>query len=326
MTGISAAVIAEAFGFPQPIGRLESLGQRGFREAWRLDTGAGCMFVKRFWPHDDLPWRTDLEQALEFEQRAVHAGVDTPAPVAPTRPAFGTVARIDGQGLFRAFPFVEHQPLADSDDVAEWIGTTLARIHRLRRLATRPEPNWWYGGARPAQWLSWLDDGERSHKSWAPALRENLDLVLYQTTGVTDTFNDSPPYAISHRDVEPWNVIMTADRPMLIDWDATGPESIPLEAAYVFTEFARCGRDEPGLNSIRKSHIAYVEAGGEPLIAPKLDRIIGRHLATITTSLRGYFDGGHSDDQIRTRIEELPAVVAKTRSWEQILANATTRP
>ncbi|HEY9290227.1 MAG TPA: hypothetical protein VIP98_03000 [Microlunatus sp.] len=53
-----------------------------------------------------------------------------------------------------------------------------------------------------------------------------------------------------------------------------------------------------------------------------LDRVIGRHLATITTALGGYFAGGHSDEQIRARLERLPMVVAETRSAERLLAAA----
>lgn len=331
VTGVRPDAIAEAFGFPPPIGPLEPMPPRGFKQTWRLDTGAGCMLVKKFWPLDELPdFRDQFERAMVFEQEAVRAGIDTPALIAPARPVFGTVARIDGHGLFRAFPYLQHRPLADDDDIVEWIGTTLARIHQLRRLETRPDPNWWYGQAPPVppgQWLSWLEEGERTGMSWARALRSHLEFVLEQASRVVATFNASPPYVVSHLDVEPQNVLVTDDGPVLIDWDATGPESASLQAAYVFVDFARRGRDEPDTMSVRRAHEAYVAAGGKPLIAREglLDRVIGRHLATITTALNGYFEGGHSEEQIRARIENLPAIVAKVRAWEQLLAKATTQ-
>jgi Ser/Thr protein kinase RdoA (MazF antagonist) len=329
MTDVAADVIADAFGFAPPIGEFALIRQRGAVAAWRVDTGAGAMLVKRFWHEDELPWREQLEQAMEFEQLAVRAGIDLVPPVVPPRPVFGSVARIEGRGLFRAFPYVEHRPLRDDDDVAEWVGTTLARMHQLRELSERPDPHWWYGQLPPAppeRWLSWLDHGEHTDTLWAPALRERLEFVLEQADRVVATFNTSPPYVVSHRDVEPWNVLMTADRPMLIDWDTSGPESVPLEIAYVFVNFAIRGRDEPDPQAIRRSHAAYVAAGGHPLVVRPglLDRLIGRHLGSITLSLQGYFDGGHSDEQIRQRIEDLPAMVANVRAWERLLKAATT--
>lgn len=155
--------------------------------------------------------------------------------------------------------------------------------------------------------------------SWAPALRTHLDLVIDQAAEVVGTFDTAPPYVVSHRDVEQWNVLMAGDRPILIDWDTGGPESVPLETAYVLVTLACRGRDAPDPEFIRRSHAAYVAAGGEPLAARPglLARVIGRHLASISSSLSGYFDGGHSSEQIRQRIEDLPALVAKTRAWER---------
>lgn len=299
--------------------------QRGQVEAWRLDTAAGRMLVKRFWADDELPWRDELEQAMEMEQLAIAAGIDSPPPIPPARPAFGSVARIDGYGLFRAFPYLEHRPLANADDVAEWIGATLARTHQLRRLPTRPAPNWWYCQHPPVaqeQWRSWLDQGEAAGSSWAPALRTHLDLVLEQSHQVVETFNRTPPYVLSHRDVEPWNVLMTDDRPFLIDWDTTGPESAPLEAAYVFITFARRGRTEPDPELVRRSHAAYVAAGGHPIEAHTgiLDRMIGFQLARLAGTLGSFFDVKDDDDKVRDRIERLPATVANARAWEALLA------
>lgn len=328
MTDVSVDAIAEAFGFAPPIGPLEPMRQRGQVHAWRADTGSGRVLVKRFWADDELPWRDQLEQAMEIEQRAVDAGIDTPAPVAPVQPVFGTVARIDGYGLFRAFPYLEHRPLADDDDIAEWIGTTLARIHRLHRLEKPPDPNWWYCQFPPVpqeQWVSWLDDGERTGTSWAPALREHLELVLEQASRVVETFNASPPYCLSHRDFEPWNVLMSDDGPMLIDWDTTGPESVPLEAAYVFIAFARRGRDGPDPEFVRRSHAAYVAAGGQPLVVRPglLDRFIGYKLSRIAGALGHFFDVKDHDDKTRIAIENLPATVANARAWGRLFDSST---
>lgn len=323
VTDLSVPALAEVFGFAEPIGAAQPLRQRGQVEAWRVDTAAGPVLVKRFWADDELPWRAQLEVAMQLEQRAIAAGIDTPAPIHPTRPVFGSVARIDGHGLFRAFPYIEHRPLADDDDVADWIGTTLARTHGLQRLHSRPAPNWWYCQHPPVpleRWPSWLREGEATGAAWAPSLRVHLDLVLEQARNVVATFNASPPFALSHRDIEPWNVLMAGDRPILIDWDGAGPESVPLEAAYVIIGFARRGRDNPDPQLVRRAHRAYVAAGG-PLLAARpglLDRMIGQRLSAIASALGNFFDTQDAEDKIRDRIEQLPATVANARAWEQL--------
>jgi hypothetical protein len=114
---------------------------------------------------------------------------------------------------------------------------------------------------------------------------------------------------------------MAGDRPMLIDWDTTGPESVPLEAAYVFITFAGRGRDAPDPQLVRRSHRAYVAAGGQPLAARPglLDRMVGQLLSAIASALGHFFDTHDGEHQIRDRIERLPATVANARAWEQML-------
>jgi hypothetical protein len=109
VTNVSVAAMAAAFGLEQPVGPAQTVRQRGQVQAWSISTSVGRVLVKRFWADDELPWRDQLELAMQIEQKALAAGIDTPSPIRPVRPVFGSVARIDGHGLFRAFPFIEHR-------------------------------------------------------------------------------------------------------------------------------------------------------------------------------------------------------------------------
>lgn len=322
--------VTHAFALAEPVSQLEPVRQRGQVLAWRVCTRDGPVLIKRIWADDELPWRDQLEAAMEVEALGVRAGIDTPQPIVPREPIFGTVALIRGHGLFRAFPFLQHRPLADSDDVTHWVGRTMALMHGLRRLDRRPAPNWWYGQFPPVtteQWLTWLAQGEAHHCSWAPLLRDRLDFILGLARAVVRTFDATPPYVMSHRDVEPWNVLITDRGPVLIDWDTTGPESARLEAAYVFVVFARRGQAEPSEELIRRAHSAYVTAGGDPLIAKPglLDRMIGVELARLESALGRSFDVQEADDKTRARLDRLPATVANVRRWEGIFARLEAR-
>jgi hypothetical protein len=92
---------------------------------WRLDTTAGSFLIKRLWETDPA-WRPHIERAMDFERRAIGAGVPTARPIAPAVPAFGYAARVTGCGVFRAYEWLEHRPLAAADDVTDWLGRVLA--------------------------------------------------------------------------------------------------------------------------------------------------------------------------------------------------------
>jgi hypothetical protein len=98
VTNVSATAMAAAFGLGQPLGPAQPVRQRGQVQAWSITTSAGRVLVKRFWADEVLPWRDQLERAMQIEQKAIEAGIDTPPPIHPTRPMFGSVARIDGHG------------------------------------------------------------------------------------------------------------------------------------------------------------------------------------------------------------------------------------
>lgn len=328
MAGLQIDDVTGAFALVEPISRLEPVRERGQVLAWRVSTGAGPVLLKRLWAEDELPWRDQLESAMEIEALAVQAGIDTPRPIMPREPVFGTVARITGQGLFRCYPFLEHRALADSDDVAPWLGRTMALTHGLRPLDRRPPPNWWYGQFPPVaarQWVDWLAAGEAEHRAWAPLLRERLDLILELAGAVVRTFQATPPYVMSHRDVEPWNVLVTGRGPVLIDWDTSGPESAPLEAAYVFVVFARRGRQEPDEELVRRAHAAYVAAGGHPLVAKRglLDRMIGFQLGRLAGALGRFFDVQEPDEDTAVRLDRLPTLVEGVRRWEEMFIRLT---
>lgn len=321
--------VAAAFALEGPVETPVSIRERGQVLAWRVGTRSGPVLIKRFWADDELPWQDQLESAMELEQLAVQAGIDTPAPIPPVDPAFGSVARIPGLGFLRAFPYVEHRPLHDDDDIAEWIGTTLALTHRLRPVEGVPDPNWWYGQQPPVdlgQWEAWLRSGESRGKVWAPLLREHLGLVTDLAQRITQTFAQSGPHVESHRDVEPWNILMSGQRPVLIDWDTAGPESALLETAYVITTCAARGRTEPDPALILKSHRAYVAAGGAP-ITPRsglLDRRVGYEVSKLASNLGGFFDVQEDEVRTRDRLARLPGRVVRIQRWEEILNDTLT--
>ncbi|HVX42887.1 MAG TPA: aminoglycoside phosphotransferase family protein [Mycobacteriales bacterium] len=325
-----AALVADAFDLAGPTAPLRPL-RHVSQETWRLDTGSGSALVKRFWTGPEVPWRTDLEAAMALEERALAAGIETPEPLRPRSPQFGAAAHIPGYGVFRAYPFLEHRPLEPADDITAWAGTTLARIQQLEPpLLQTPPPNWWFNqfpACPPEQWEQWREQGHEQRISWAPALDRNLPLLLEVGDRILETFRQAGPHVMTHRDFEPWNILIVPAGPLLIDWDVAGPDSAGLEAAHVLISFARQGQDEPDPERVRRGVQAYRDAGGHPISRPNaLARTIGMRLARITQRLAVSLgadlpsvDSAKAADQARTRIEEFPAAVANADRWSELL-------
>lgn len=317
--------VADAFGLGRPHGPMIS-GSPSSQETWRLDTEAGSFLVKRFWRGSDVPWRVTLERAMVFEALASSVGIDTPEPVAPRTPQFAAAASIDGLGVFRTYPFLEHRPLEPDDDITDWYATTLARIQQLESPLTHvPAPTWWYNqfpAVPPEQWRRWVDQGHRAGRGWAVALQERVAVLVALGTRVVDAFNTGAPWVMTHRDFETWNILMVPDgagwRPVLVDWDVAGPDSAALEAAHVLTAYATFGRESPNADRLRRGVDVYGSEGGAAL-NPSTDilaRRLGMRIAHIAGRVRSSLDAtsvevaSGADSALADYLEGLPAFVA----------------
>jgi Phosphotransferase enzyme family len=319
-------MIAETFELGRPIEALVP-HHFGSQQTWSLATMSGRFLVKRLWTGPDPAWRGELEQAMAFETRACQAGIDTAHPIVPPEPAFGCAVRVHGFGVFRVHEWLEHRPLGAADDVAEWLGTTLARLHQLQPLPSAPDPQW-YGLFPPAQWQAWLAEGAAQGRTWAPLLRARLPYVAETSQWIAEAFAKAGGYIVTHRDVEPWNVLMTASGPRLVDWDTSGPDSATLEAAHSLLAFAAMERPAPDPDQVRRALAAYRSAGGAEL-RPGRDGIARRvglrlhRLSVLLTASLGLVEPGPGESrQAETRaceqLEDLPDLVARFTAWSEL--------
>jgi len=305
-----AELVADAFDLGHPDGPMTP-GSPSSQETWRLDTTAGSFLVKRFWRGTDVPWRVTLQRAMEFEAVALSAGIDSPPPVPPRRPQFAAATSIEGLGVFRAYPFLEHRPLEPADDITDWYARTLARIQQLEPVLTHtPLPSWWYNqfpAVPPEQWQRWVEQGRQSGRSWAEELAERVPVLVELTNRVVEAFADGAPHVMTHRDVETWNILMVPAgagwRPMLVDWDVAGPDSAALEAAHVLTEYAAFGRQSPDPARLRRGIDVYRSEGGAALDATTdiLARRLGMRVARIAGRVRSSLDAPSAE--LRTRAD-----------------------
>jgi len=322
-----AWAVAEAFGLGTPTHDLVPVSYRS-SQTWRLATRDGSALIKHVAAED---WLDDFARAMGFERLALAAGISMARPIPPLpkrmnhdHGLLGFAVALDGMGWVRAYEWVDGEPLADEDDVVGWLGETLARLHQLTPTADTSRAPDWYRMDRPEMWHGWLNDGERAGRSWAALLRLHMADVLEAAGWVARSFAAAGDYVVTHRDVEPWNVMMTGDGPVLIDWDVAGADSASLEAAHATLEFSRRGRTAPDPAAVRRTFEAYVGAGGTPFGGPDvLARRAGLRLGRLAERLRmslGDQDLGPRElaaveRRAAEQIAEMPAFLAALRNY-----------
>jgi Ser/Thr protein kinase RdoA (MazF antagonist) len=324
-TGNVAAAVAQAFGLSRP---LRDLVPHRYRTSptWLLETGDGRFLVKSV----PVSGREEqVERAARFEHRVAESGVDIPRAVRPIGQAVGSATAVTGLGWVRVYEWIDGRDLQDGDEVAGWLGRTLATIHAIEP-ATAPEPII-YGLHPIEEWHRWLDAGERAARPWAPVLRDAVPAIRELSEWIAAALSRAGDYVVTHRDLEPWNVMMASDRPVLVDWDPAGPDSASLEASHAAFAFATRRGGQPDrerlADDLAATMTAYIDAGGRirpdpDLFARRVGMRINRlgwrlSMSTGAEPLGGPNVLSEIDMRAVEQIQDLPEFAQRLRSLGQ---------
>ena len=274
----TADVIAAAFDLGTPDGELVFV-RRGDTDTWRLETESGSYFVKGYWPETGGQFTSgglldQLAVAMPFEERALAGGIDMAEPVPPVDPVLGWVTRIEDR-LFRVNRWIECRAVRPEDDIAEWLGRTMAKVHQLQPLDQVGLPDWWRAAIRPrADWEEWFTEARQRGEPWSDEAWERLPRILAELTArIEEVCETAPDLVMTHGDFKSHNLLMTANGPVLIDWDSVRPDSAALEAGRMAHMFGAETLD------------AYVAAGGDITWAGN-----DLNLSVVRNQLQGIFE------------------------------------
>ncbi|HEY0690717.1 MAG TPA: phosphotransferase [Kribbella sp.] len=311
--------IARAFGLATPVAPLKLVQHTSF-ETWRLNTEAGSYLVKRLWGFEDPVWRPHIERAMSLEAAALACGLPVACPVEPLDAAFGYAARIDDFGTIRVYDWIEHRALQKTDDHSSWLGTVVSALHGLEPLSAADMPEWrWWGVFPRERWENWVQEGTTRGFSWAKPAKELLDFICDVSQLVQETFSAAGDQVLSHGDIEPYNVLISAAGPVLIDWESVACESATLEIGRTALSF---GGDD--IDQINRTLQAYVDAGGaianigEELFLRKVTMELCHITERIGVMLAddaspGWMDGEDLDTKTADELTALPGLLQRLR-------------
>jgi aminoglycoside phosphotransferase (APT) family kinase protein len=212
----------------------------------RLDTDQGSFSVKELNPDRDWTYRHD--EVLRLERAAFAAGVPMPEPV-----------WADAEVLVHRWVEGERVPEEPVSRVFAFeIGEILARIHALD--VAWPDVAVHHRAA--ADWPELVERAVATAQPWAAELAAAVDAFV-EIAHLVDTCDRPGPVVLTHRDIQPWNLLARDGRPVVLDWEVSGM----LELAGELGSTALSISKGPGFDDIdaavfRSVLDGYVTAGG----------------------------------------------------------------
>jgi aminoglycoside phosphotransferase (APT) family kinase protein len=208
------------------------------------------------------------DRAFAVELAAQAAGVPMPRPV----PAPGTgrgYAELPGPAdrpaTVRVHVWVDGRMPAPGDDLAALaraVGRLLAAIHALR-LPSEQRAEDLIRVRGSAHWQELSRSIQQAGVAWADRFRDLLPVIAEIETAVVAGRAGSGVTILSHRDVDPKNVLIDAARAIvLLDWDSAAPTDPQHELVTAALDWSGVHEGEPDPTVMRAMLDGYRSGGG----------------------------------------------------------------
>ncbi|WP_285246049.1 aminoglycoside phosphotransferase family protein [Pseudarthrobacter sp. efr-133-R2A-89] len=235
-----------------PIGPMIRVHGGYANRMYRLDTDRGSFAVKELNLADRRqPYR--VEDVFRFELAAFAAGIPMPEPISAGHSTL--VHRwVDGEKVPEA-------PVSAA--FAFEVGGILARIHALDVAFSRVPVE----DPASRDWSELAARASATGQPWADELASRAGTFLAIARFV-DTCERPGPVVLTHRDIQPWNLLAREGRPVVLDWELSGMLDLSGELGSTALGLAK----GPGFDDIKpaifRSVLDGYVAGGGALPAP----------------------------------------------------------
>ncbi|WP_214775398.1 phosphotransferase [Exiguobacterium sp. s11] len=214
-------LICERFTIGQMISEPVRLTGGLMHETWRLQTTTGSYVLKRLNP--DIMRRPEARNNFKMsEDVAVQASFHL-AALPARRIKDQAVQTIDGSD-YLLFDWIDGKTLS-TDQLrsahARQIGVQLGRLHGLTVATTgflKPDTS-----STSIDWDGHLEEGKRQQAKWLQLFMEEQE-QLQRIERLAQGAQKQLPvdWIVSHRDLDPKNILCTPTGPVLIDWESAG--------------------------------------------------------------------------------------------------------
>jgi aminoglycoside phosphotransferase (APT) family kinase protein len=229
-----------------PLGPMTRVHGGFANRMYRLDTDQGSFAVKELNP--DRRWNHHVEDVFRFERAAFAAGIPMPEPISA-----------GPRTLVHRWAEGEKVPEAPVPAAyAAEVGEILARLHAL-------DVEWTQVPVEEPASRDWPELAERAAATgqpWADELASHVDTFL-AIADFVDTCERPGPVVLTHRDIQPWNLLARNGRPVVLDWELSGMLDLSGELGSTALSIAK----GPGFDDIEPAVFrsvldGYVAGGG----------------------------------------------------------------
>ncbi|TMR36795.1 aminoglycoside phosphotransferase family protein [Actinomadura geliboluensis] len=230
-----------------PIGPMIRVHGGFANRMYRLDTDQGAFAVKEL-NLVDRRWAYRAEDVFRFERAAFAAGIPMPEPISAGHHTL-------------VHRWVEGEKVPEAPVPAAYafeIGEILARIHALDVAWPRVPIE----DPISRVWPELAARAAATGQPWADELASRVETFL-GIAHFVDTCERPGPVVLTHRDVQPWNLLAREGRPVVLDWELSGMLDLSGELGSTALSLAK----GPGFDDIEPAIFrsvldGYVAGGG----------------------------------------------------------------
>lgn len=246
---------------------------------YRVSTSHGRYAVKRLNP--EIMKRADALSNMIYSERIARAFEGLLPAVSALETEGEQVQKLDGE-YYLVFPWAEGNPVFPGEIRpchCEAIGGILGRIHhaklKVEGVAPKPDPFEMFDWGAYLRQIDALEcsvkecgpkefaDKEADDGKWMEAYKDSLqDLEKWNRMACDSEKYLSKQAVISHRDLDPKNVIWNDGKPYVIDWEAAGYVNPWQELLEVINYWADDGAgrlDRENCNALVRAYCSYMD-------------------------------------------------------------------
>ncbi|MBR8639049.1 phosphotransferase [Streptomyces tuirus] len=257
----TADSIAETYGLGPGPWTMTPVARGALGQIWKLSGNGHAWAVK------ELLFGCDVEQVgreAALLDSAADLGVASPRLHPDRHGAHVSRPGSPGGSYVKLYDWVDGAGADASDpDVLDWFGRTMALLHQAGEGAVETPKDWYERCPDDANWEDVLKKVRDAGLPWADELS---GFVATSAPRLAHWVTPSPPDGLvtSHLDLQPQNVLVGPDGPVLLDWDNAGPVSAEREFARAV--FVWSGGNDVNTDVARRLARAYRDAGGRAVV------------------------------------------------------------
>ncbi|GGY15877.1 phosphotransferase enzyme family protein [Streptomyces djakartensis] len=257
----AAGSIAETYALGSGPWAMTPVTRGALGQVWKLSGNGHAWAVKELLFGCD---EAQVGREAALRDAAAELGIASPRIHTDRHGAHVCRPGSSGGSYVKLYDWVDGTPADASDlDVLDWFGRTMALLHQAGDGTVETPGDWYERCPDDTDWEEVLKKVRDAGLPWAEELGR---FVATSAPQLAHWVTPSAPDGLvtSHLDLQPQNVLVGPDGPVLLDWDNAGPVSAEREFARAL--FVWSGGNEVNTEAARRLARAYRDAGGRAVV------------------------------------------------------------